>query len=140
MSELQSRPYPRGGILVKETDGGVRCMNGKIHPPQGGSGENPRTLWWGEWVSGAQILGFFPTYFGFLSGGKSQLFEQFQHFSRDFCIKLCTFLLQENQIRCQYQIWEWHFEKSRPKFGESNFKDQLDIDRRHSGPFEPKLQ
>ena len=66
-----------------------------------------------------RILGFFPTYFGIFSEEKSLLFEQFQPF---FCIFVST-LHFFAKIRCQFHIWEWYIEKSRPKFGGSNFSD-----------------
>merc|ERR1711928_248942 len=45
---------------------------------RGGSGKKSVKVWWGGWVSGAQILRIFPIYFGIFSEGKSLLFEQFQ--------------------------------------------------------------
>ena len=56
----------------------------------GGSWKKSVKVWCGGWVSGAQILRFFPTYFGIFSEGILLFFEQFQPF---FCIFASYFAL-----------------------------------------------
>ena len=51
----------------------------------GGSGKKSVKVWWGGWVSGAQIMGFFPTNFGIFSEGKTLLSEQFHSLFLRFC-------------------------------------------------------
>ena len=107
---------------------------------QGGgrSGENPRNVWWVGRVSGVHFLGFFPIFKDFFSW-KITTFWPISTIFLHFCTKLCTLLLKENQIRCQFHIWEWDIEKSRSKFGGSSFSDYLDIDSRHSSKVSVRL-
>ena len=65
VTKLTSVPFHTDGCRVK-----------KFAYYMGGSGKNSLRVWWGGWVSGAQILRFFPTYFGIFSEGKNVLSYQ----------------------------------------------------------------
>ena len=87
-----------------------------------GSAKNPVKVWWDGWVSGDLVIFSYLLWDSFW--GKITYFRTIStNFFLHLCIRFCTFLLKDNQIRWQYQVWEWYIEKCKIKFCKSNFKD-----------------